>query len=161
MRVLKFLLQKEFRQILRDPSIFRILFLAPMIQLLILPLAADYQIKNINLSVIDHDHTQYSQKLINKIIASGYFKLKDYSATFPQALQSIESDKTDLILEVPVQFERKLVMKMKPICLLPQMLLMVLKRGLAPHIFNKSSRIITTTFACNGFNFRDFIRSQQ
>jgi len=80
-----------------------------MIQLLILPLAADYQIKNINLGVVDHDHTQYSQKLINKIIASGYFKLKDYSATFPQALQSIESDKTDLILEVPAQFERKLV----------------------------------------------------
>ncbi|HEY5406033.1 MAG TPA: ABC transporter permease, partial [Ginsengibacter sp.] len=91
------------------PTIFRILFLAPMIQLLILPLAADYQIKNINLSVVDHDHTQYSQKLINKIIASGYFKLKDYSATFPQALHSIESDKADLVLEIPAQFERKLV----------------------------------------------------
>ena len=58
MRELKFLLQKEFRQILRDPAIFRILFIAPMIQLLILPLAADYQIKNINLGVVDHDHTQ-------------------------------------------------------------------------------------------------------
>jgi ABC-2 type transport system permease protein len=109
MRVLKFLLQKEFRQILRDPSIFRILFLAPMIQLLILPLAADYQIKNINLGVIDHDHTQYSQQLINKIVASGYFRLKDYSATFPQAMRTIEQDKTDLVLEIPAQFERKLV----------------------------------------------------
>ncbi len=109
MRVLKFLLQKEFRQIFRDPSIFRVLFLAPIIQLLILPLAADYQIKNINLSIVDHDHSQYSQILINKIVSSGYFKLKDYSATFPQALHSVEQDKTDIILEIPINFEKDLV----------------------------------------------------
>ena len=109
MRVLKFLLQKEFRQILRDPSIFRILFIAPMIQLIILPLAADYQIKNINLSVVDHDHSQYSQILINKIVSSGYFRLKDYSATFPQAMHSIELDKADLVLEIPTHFQRDLV----------------------------------------------------
>lgn len=113
MRALKFLLQKELRQIFRDPSVLRILFLMPMIQLLILPLAADYEIKNINLGVVDHDHTQYSQKLISKIVSSGYFRLKDYSATFPQALHSIEQDKTDLVLEIPAQFERKLVKENK------------------------------------------------
>ncbi len=109
MRALKFLLQKELRQISRDPSIIRILFIMPMVQLLILPLAADYEIKNINLGVVDHDHTEYSRKLVNKIISSGYFRLKDYSATFPQGLHAIEQDKTDLILEIPSQFERNLV----------------------------------------------------
>jgi len=109
MRTLKFLLQKEFRQILRDPSIFRILFIAPMIQLLILPLAADYQIKNINLGVVDQDHSQYSQILVNKIVSSGYFKLKDYSASFPQALHAMELDKADVILEIPAHFQRDLV----------------------------------------------------
>ncbi len=113
MRVLKFLLQKEFRQIFRDPSIFRVLFLAPIVQLLILPLAADYQIKNINLGVVDHDHSQYSQILINKIVSSGYFKLKDYSATFPQALHGIEQDKTDLVLEIPDHFQKNLVKNSK------------------------------------------------
>ena len=109
MRVLKFLLQKELRQIIRDPSIIVILFIMPMIQLLILPLAADYEIKNINLGVVDHDRTEYSNKLINKIISSGYFRLRDYSATFKQGLHAIELDKTDLILEIPSQFERTLV----------------------------------------------------
>ncbi len=109
MRVLKFLLQKELRQILRDPAIFRILFIMPMIQLLILPLAADYEIKNINLGVVDHDHSEYSRKLINKIVSSGYFRLKDYSATFKQGMYAIGQDKTDLILEIPAQFERGLV----------------------------------------------------
>jgi ABC-2 type transport system permease protein len=109
MRALKFLLQKELRQIFRDPSIFFILFIMPMIQLMVLPLAADYEIKNINLGVVDHDHSGYSRKLVNKIVSSGYFRLRDYSATFKQGLRSIELDKTDLILEFPAQFERKLV----------------------------------------------------
>src|SRR3984957_1634491 len=109
MRVLKFLLQKELRQILRDPSIIVILFIMPMIQLLILPLAADYEIKNINLGVVDQDHTEYSRLLVNKIISSGYFRLKDYSPTFNKGLKAIELDKTDLILEIPPHFERDLV----------------------------------------------------
>ena len=50
MRTLKFLLQKEFRQIFRDPAILRIIFMMPVIQLLILPWAADYEVKNIKLS---------------------------------------------------------------------------------------------------------------
>ena len=56
MRTLKFLLQKEFRQIFRDPGILRIIFILPVIQLLVLPWAADYEIKNIKLAVVDHDH---------------------------------------------------------------------------------------------------------
>ena len=109
MRVLKFLLQKELRQIFRDKAIIRVLFIMPMIQLLILPLAADYEIKNINLGVVDHDHSEYSRKLTNKIISSGYFRLRDYSPSFQQGLQAIEKDKTDLILEIPSHFERDLV----------------------------------------------------
>ncbi len=63
MRTLKFLLQKEFRQIFRDPAILRIIFMMPAIQLLILPWAADYEVKNINLTLVDHDHSTYSQQL--------------------------------------------------------------------------------------------------
>src|SRR5665213_2379836 len=109
MRTLKFLLQKELRQISRDPAVFRILFIMPMIQLLILPLAADYEIKNINLGVVDQDHSEYSRLMINKIISSGYFRLKDYSPSFKQGMKAIELDKTDLILEIPPHFERDLV----------------------------------------------------
>ncbi|MDE3144714.1 MAG: ABC transporter permease [Bacteroidota bacterium] len=109
MRVLKFLLQKELRQIFRDKATIRALFFMPMIQLLIMPLAADYEIKNINLGVVDHDHSEYSRKLVNKIISSGYFRLRDYSPTFQQGLHAIEKDKTDLILEIPANFERDIV----------------------------------------------------
>jgi ABC-2 type transport system permease protein len=109
MRTLRFLLQKEFRQIFRDPSIIRIIFMMPSIQLLILPWAADYEVKNIQLSVVDHDHSQYSQQLVNKVTASGYFRLQDYSGSYTNALQQIEHDKSDLVLEIPADFEKKLI----------------------------------------------------
>ncbi len=109
MRTLKFLLQKEFRQIFRDPAIIRIIFVMPSIQLLILPWAADYEIKNIQLAVVDHDHSDYAQKLVSKITASGYFKLDEYTASYTQALHEIEKDHADIILEIPASFEKNLV----------------------------------------------------
>ncbi len=109
MRTLRFLLQKEFRQIFRDPSIIRIIFMMPSIQLLILPWAADYEVKNIQLSVVDHDHSQYSRQMVNKITSSGYFILQDYSGSYSNAMEQIEHDKADLVLEIPAGFEKKLI----------------------------------------------------
>src|SRR5262245_4430403 len=109
MRTLKFLLQKEFRQIFRDPAILRIIFVMPMIQLLVLPWAADYEVKNIKLSVVDHDHWEYARQLINKITASGYFQLHDYGSSYSPAIHAVEKDQADLILEIPAGFEKDLV----------------------------------------------------
>ena len=109
MRTLRFLLQKEFRQIFRDPSILRIIFVMPMIQLLVLPWAADYEVKNIRLAVVDHDHSDYSRQLVSKITSSGYFILEDYTSSYKVAVSGIEKDKADLILEIPASFEKDLV----------------------------------------------------
>jgi ABC-2 type transport system permease protein len=109
MRTLKFLLQKEFRQIFRDKSILRVIFMMPAIQLLILPWAADYEVKNINLAVVDNDHSDYAQKLILKITASKYFKLDKYTASYKDAMHEIENNNADIILEIPASFEKDLV----------------------------------------------------
>ncbi|MBS1731299.1 MAG: ABC transporter permease [Bacteroidetes bacterium] len=109
MRTLKFLLQKEFKQIFRNKALLPLILVAPIIQLLILPLAADYEVKNINISIVDHDHSTYSQKLISKITASGYFQLADYGNSFQRAFSQIEKDKSDLILEIPQGFEKNIV----------------------------------------------------
>ncbi|MBL0146874.1 MAG: ABC transporter permease [Chitinophagaceae bacterium] len=109
MRTIKFILQKEFRQIFRDASILRMILIMPIIQLVVLPWAADYEIKNIKLAVVDQDRSEYSRQLINKITASGYFNLAHYSSSYNEALHQIESDKADLILQIPIQFEKELV----------------------------------------------------
>lgn len=109
MRTLRFLLQKEFKQIFRDPDILRIIFMMPAIQLIILPLAADYEVKNINIAIVDHDHSEYAQKLISKITASGYFHLDQYTASYANALHEIEHDRADIVLEIPASFEKDFV----------------------------------------------------
>jgi len=111
MRIIRFLLQKEFKQIFRNKTILAMIIVMPILQLLILPLAANYTVKNINLAVVDHDHSSFSQKLISKITASGYFKLQGYNPSFNKAFELIESDKADLILEIPADFERNLIRK--------------------------------------------------
>lgn len=109
MRTLRFLLEKEFKQIFRNKALLRLIIAMPIIQLLLLPLAADYEIKNINLAVVDNDHSPYSQQLVSTFIASGYFRLADYSQSYKQSLKLIESDDADLIIEIPAGFERNLV----------------------------------------------------
>jgi ABC-2 type transport system permease protein len=109
MRTLKFLLQKEFRQIFRDPSIIRIIFVMPAIQLLVLPWAADYEIKDIRISVVDHDHSPYSSQLVSKITSTNYFLLDQYSESYNNSLEEIERGKVDIALEIPANFEKDLV----------------------------------------------------
>ncbi len=109
MRTLKFLLQKEFRQIFRNKAILPMMFMAPIIQLLILPQAANYTIRNINLSVVDLDHSTYSNKLQDKIFASGYFKCSGHPVSTAEAYKLIEKDKADIILTIPHGFEDNLI----------------------------------------------------
>lgn len=109
MRTLKFLLQKEFRQILRNKTLLPMIFVLPLVQLLILPLAADYEVKNISISIVDHDHSTYARELVSKISASGYFKINDYGSSYNNAFRQLERDRSDLILEIPQGFEKNIV----------------------------------------------------
>lgn len=113
MRILRFLLQKEFRQIFRDPAILRIIFVMPIIQLLVLPWAADYEIKNIRLAIVDNDHSDYSRQFISKATASGYFQLDQYTTSYNKALEEIEKDKADVVVQIPPHFEKDLVKENK------------------------------------------------
>lgn len=109
MRTLRFLLEKEFRQIFRNKSILRMIIALPLVQLLVMPLAADFEIRSINVSIVDHDRSATSQKLIGKVLSSGYFQLNDYSPSFRKSFGQFQQDKSDLILEIPGNFEKDLV----------------------------------------------------
>ena len=108
MKMLKYLLEKEFKQIRRDRFLPRIIFLLPVIQLVVLPFAANFEMRNINLSIVDNDHTVLSRQLTDKVLSSGYFRLADVSPRYGEALASIESNAADIILEIPSRFEERL-----------------------------------------------------
>ena len=113
MNKLIYLLRKEFKQIFRNPTILRMIVMMPIMQLILIPLAADYEIKHISISVIDHDHSPYSQRLTQKFSASDYFQLKEYSSSYKQSLETVGKGKTDIILTIPRGFEKDLIKQSK------------------------------------------------
>ncbi len=107
--MLRYLLEKELKQFRRNSFLPRLVIIFPSMVLLVFPLVANFDIKNINLSVIDHDHSSYSRNLIQKIQASGYFRITDVSDQYQESLRKVEVDKADVILEIPANFEKALV----------------------------------------------------
>lgn len=75
MKVLSFILQKEFKQIFRDKTILAMMLVAPMMQLIILPLVANFDVKNINLVYIDHDQSPYSHEAYRRLLRQGTLSL--------------------------------------------------------------------------------------
>ncbi|MEP2670702.1 MAG: ABC transporter permease [Cyclobacteriaceae bacterium] len=109
MRTLRILLEKEFRQIFRNPAILRLIFIMPIVQLLVLPLAADYEVRDINVAVVDLDRSTYSRQLTDKIAASKYFNLVEYNNSYDEAIRGVEKDNADVVLQIPASFEKDLV----------------------------------------------------
>jgi len=106
--MLKFLIEKEFKQLLRNSFLPRLIIGYPCMVMIIMPWAANMEIKNISVNVVDNDHSVVSQRLIHKIDASSYFHLNNLSPTYNSALRNVESGDADVILEIPRHFEKKL-----------------------------------------------------
>jgi ABC-2 type transport system permease protein len=113
MRTVLFLVQKEFLQIFRNRTMLPLLLVMPIVQTILLSYAANYEIKNLALAVVDHDLSPASRQLAAKFGASGYFLLKQTSFAAKDADLSMAADKVDLILEIPANFERNLVRENK------------------------------------------------
>ena len=63
--MLRYLLEKEFKQIRRDRFMPKIIFIIPIMQLIILPFAANFEMRNINLSIVDNDHSVTSMQSVS------------------------------------------------------------------------------------------------
>jgi len=109
MRTLLYLLEKEFKQIFRNKAILPLIFVMPVIQLLILSYAIDYEIKNLKLYVIDYDQSTVTRLLVNKFTASHYFILAGMSFDQDDAKEAIRHEEADLCLIIPQDFEKNLL----------------------------------------------------
>jgi len=108
MKSLRFLLQKEFLQIFRNKSMMFMIVLMPTIMLLVLPWAATFEQKNIHLSIVDNDRSTLSHTLTEKLSASQYFDLQQYTSSHDDALNALVKDKSSIILVFPKNFERNI-----------------------------------------------------
>ncbi|MBU3741999.1 MAG: ABC transporter permease [Candidatus Kapabacteria bacterium] len=109
MSVLLHLLAKEFRQIFRDRIILAMMMVMPAGQLIVLPLAANFEVRNINVCVVDHDHSTASRRLTESISRSSYFTLVDVVPSMRSAMNMMAANTIDVALEIPHDFDRRMV----------------------------------------------------
>jgi ABC-2 type transport system permease protein len=109
MKTILFIIQKEFKQIFRNKSMLPIIFILPLMQLVILSNAASFEVKNIQFSYIDHDHSAASRELISKFQASNYFNIISEFQSKKEANLQMQKGNVDVILEIPIHFERNLI----------------------------------------------------
>lgn len=107
--MLKYLLEKEFKQFFRNPFMPRLVLFMPVLMLLIMPWAADMTTKHVNLVVVDQDHSSFSDRLVRKATAADYFNLSGVAGSYDDAMEHVEIGDADVILEIPQHFERDLI----------------------------------------------------
>lgn len=99
---------KEFQQFRRDPKMFAIVLIAPVIQLIFLGYAANLDLENVNLIILDNDNTVSSRELTESLTSSGYFKLKFSAENYRQVTDEMDKGLYHIALIIPKSFEKKI-----------------------------------------------------
>ena len=106
MRRLGFLIRKEFQELRRNPRMFPVLFIAPVLQLGILGYAATTDVRNVPIVVADGDRSTASRELIGRFEGSPYFTVIDVVSTIRGVEQDLMSGRAWLVLAIPTDYGR-------------------------------------------------------
>ncbi|MCC6477293.1 ABC transporter permease [bacterium] len=96
-----YLIQKNFRQVFRDPQILRIIFVIPVVQLLILSNAATTDLRNIRLGVLDADHSNESRQLAESFFQNDIFVRAETPANSEELNRLLFAGKIDAGVWIP------------------------------------------------------------
>ena len=108
MKIIFYIIQKEFKQIFRNKGMLPIIFVLPLLQLVILSNAATFEVKNIKFAYIDNDKSSSSRALIEKFEASTYFYVLTDFPSEEIASSAMLKGEVDVVLDIPSHFERNL-----------------------------------------------------
>ncbi|MCL2291345.1 MAG: ABC transporter permease [Bacteroidetes bacterium] len=109
MRVILMLIKKEFLQVFRNTLLMQILIVAPLVQFLLFPFTADYEIKTLNIAFIDNDRSTITREMRNKFEHSKYFVSYGLLEAKKEAEDLMLNDHIDILIEFPQHFEKSIM----------------------------------------------------
>ena len=109
MRIILILIKKEFLQVFRNSLLMQILIVAPLVQFLLFPFTADYEIKTLKIAFIDNDRSSITKEMKNKFEYSKYFISHGLLNTKKEAEELMLRDEIDILIEFPQNFEKNLM----------------------------------------------------
>lgn len=110
MSTLRFLLEKEFKQIFRNGFLPRIILFMPIMMMCVMPFASNREVKDVRITVVDKSHSTLSRRLVDKLEASHYFDLVALPNSYEEALATVEDGTSDIILELPHDFDKQITL---------------------------------------------------
>lgn len=102
------MVRKEFLQLFRDPKLVRILFVAPILQLVLFGYAVSTEVRNTSLYVVDPEGSRTARELVEAFTASGYFRVVGGGDRPADLVAVLEQGDAIAGLVLPVGFERDL-----------------------------------------------------
>jgi ABC-2 type transport system permease protein len=102
------LARKELRQTLRDPRALRVIFLAPILQLIVFGYAVTTDVKNAATILYDRDHTTLSRQLAQELTATGYFRIAETARRAGDLADALDHGRAIVALEIPRGFQSEL-----------------------------------------------------
>ena len=107
--IIRYLIEKEFKQLLRNPILLPVFLVLPVIMMTVLPRATTQEVKNLHVCIVDHDHSTWSARLVHKLSAFPFFSSTWAASSYREALHHMEAGRADFIIEIGPGFERELV----------------------------------------------------
>ncbi|MBI3611464.1 MAG: ABC transporter permease [Nitrospirae bacterium] len=99
---------KEAKQLQRDPRLFPILFIAPIVQLTLLGYGATFDLKNLEIAVWDQNRTAESRNYIRAFTPTEYFIVKAYVKDYNEGIARIDRGKAVVLFVIPPDFGQRL-----------------------------------------------------
>jgi len=100
--------KKEFYHIFRDYRTILILFGMPIAQTLLFGFAITTEIKDARIAILDNSKDHVSEKIISKILSSGYFKLDKYLNSYNEIEPEFRKGKIKEVIIFESDFAKKL-----------------------------------------------------
>ncbi len=104
MQRLRFLVWKEFLELRKDPKLFGVVVVAPILQLTLLGYAATTDVRDVPLVVADGDRSSASRELIARFDSSQNFRVVDVVPTTRDAEPYLERGQAWLALSIPTGY---------------------------------------------------------
>ena len=114
MQRILYLVQKEFRQILREKAFIGIIIVMPLIQIVLLGFAITTDVKNVTIGIVDNDNSISSRRIVDAFSVTESFKYRYAPKSEKEAIQMMDNGLIKVIIVIPDQFEQKLKKKEKP-----------------------------------------------
>ncbi len=108
MKIIFNIIKKEFLQFKRDPRMFGIILIAPIIQLIFLGFAATYDVNVVHTLVLDYDKTVTSRELVKELTGSNIFSVDFYATGYNEITERINNGDVIFALVIPNDFEKKI-----------------------------------------------------